>query len=183
MGLTWDNLAAAMAPELRMDLPPEWIVSEYRAHFPDDTPEQIFYRATTAGRSWPGQVIEADARAAAGAKATWVYRFDYQAFTRPELGAFHTADIPMVFGNLDSPASTSGNGTLPRAISNAMMSAFASMARTGRPVVRGLGAVWPAYTVPRRATMIFKPGIHVENDPRKWERELFARVPYIQPGS
>ncbi len=31
--------------------------------------------------------------------------------------------------------------------------------------------------------MIFDTTSRVENDPRQWERELFARVPYIQPGS
>ncbi len=61
--LDWSNLAERMAPELRMDLSPEWIVAQYRAQFPDWSPERIFYAATTAGRSWPGQVIEAEARA------------------------------------------------------------------------------------------------------------------------
>ena len=36
---------------------------------------------------------------------------------------------------------------------------------------------------PRRATMIIDANSHVENDPRAWQRELFARVPYIQPGT
>jgi para-nitrobenzyl esterase len=181
-GLTWDNLAAAMAPELRMDLLPEWIVSQYRAHFPQDTPETIFYRATTAGRSWPGQVIEADARAAAGAKATWVYQLDFQSPVKPDRGAPHTGDIPLVFGTLDAPGSISGTGAASRRLSGQMMAAFAALARAGRPEARGLPR-WPAYTLPDRATMLFDTVSRAANDPRKWERELFARVPYIQPGS
>ncbi len=31
--------------------------------------------------------------------------------------------------------------------------------------------------------MIVDVDSRVESDPRGWERELFARVPYIQPGS
>ena len=31
--------------------------------------------------------------------------------------------------------------------------------------------------------MIFDAAPRVENDPRRAERELFARVPYIQPGT
>ena len=31
--------------------------------------------------------------------------------------------------------------------------------------------------------MIFDTRSHIENDPRKWQRELFARIPYIQPGT
>src|SRR5207253_2699008 len=46
-GLTWDNLAGRMAPELKVDIKPEWVVSEYRRLFPAATPEQVFYAATT----------------------------------------------------------------------------------------------------------------------------------------
>ena len=66
-----------MAPELRVDAHPEWVVAEYRKLFPDHSPEQIFFAATTAGRSWRGQVEEADARARAGAP-TWVYQLDFR---------------------------------------------------------------------------------------------------------
>jgi para-nitrobenzyl esterase len=175
-GLNWDNLAARIAPELRMDLLPEWIVAQYRAHFPSDSPEQIFYRATTAGRSWPGQVIEADARAAAGAAKTWVYQFDYQSPVEPERGAPHTGDIPLVFGTLTAKGSISGADGKAEALSARMMAAFAALARGGDPG-------WPGYTLPRRTTMLFDVESRAVDDPRKWERELFARVPYIQPGS
>jgi len=42
----WDS---RIAPELRMDLSPEWIVAQYRARYPDWSVERIFYAATTAG--------------------------------------------------------------------------------------------------------------------------------------
>jgi para-nitrobenzyl esterase len=175
-GLTWDNLAAAIAPELRMDILPEWVVAEYRAHFPADTPFDIFYRATTAGRSWIGQVLEADARAAAGAKATWVYQLDFPSQIDPKRGAFHTHDIPLVFGTLGAEGSQTGTGDAARRVSGQMMSAFAALARTGKPG-------WAPYTLPKRATMVFDTVSRTVDDPRKWERELFARVPYVQPGT
>jgi len=181
-GLTWDNVAARMAPELRMDLLPEWVVARYREHFPSDTPEQLFYRATTAGRSWPGQWLEADARAAAGAKATWVYQVDFQSPTQPQRGAPHTMDIALAFGTLDAPGSFAGTGAAARTLSGQVMGAFAALARTGRPVAKGLPA-WAPYTLPNRATMVFDAPSRLANDPRKWERELWGRVPYIQPGS
>jgi para-nitrobenzyl esterase len=31
--------------------------------------------------------------------------------------------------------------------------------------------------------MIFDTESRFENNPRRWERELFARVPYVQPGT
>jgi para-nitrobenzyl esterase len=174
--LTWDNLAERIAPEIRMDILPEWIVAEYRAHFPQDNPRDIFYRATTAGRSWPGQYLEADARAAAGGKATWVYQVDYQSPTQPERGAPHTMDIALAFGTLDAPGSYTGTGPAAQKLSRQMMASFASLARSGRPG-------WAPYTLPKRATMVFDAESRVVADPRKWERELFSRVPYIQPGT
>ncbi len=175
--LDWANLAARIAPQLRVDAPPDWVVAQYRARFPAMTPTDILYRATTAGRSWPGQVIEAEARAAAGVPA-WVYQLDYSSPVRPGGGAAHTDDIPLVFGTLDAAGSVSGTGPAARALSQRMMAAFVSLARTGHP-----GRDWPRHTLPRRETMIFDTTSRVVDDPRRWERELFARFPYIQPGT
>jgi para-nitrobenzyl esterase len=179
--LDWSNLAERMAPELRIDLPPEWIVSQYRARFPGWSAERIFYAATTAGRSWPGQVIEADARARAGAP-TWVYQVDFQSPTQPRRGAPHTMDIALSFGTLEAPGSFTGTGEGARAASRAVMSAFTAFARRGDPNGAGFPQ-WPGYRLPQRATMVFDSVSRALDDPRRWERELFARAPYIQPGS
>ncbi|MFD1788413.1 carboxylesterase/lipase family protein [Sphingomonas floccifaciens] len=176
-GLTWDTLPARMAPELRIDLPPEWIVAHYRERFPRYSPMDVFYDATTAGRSWPGQVIEAEARARAGAPA-WVYQVDFASRTDPRRGAFHTMDIPLVLGTLDRPGSQTGTGTAAQAASAAMQSRFIAFAQTGIP-----DPAWPRYDLKTRSTMIFDVISRVENDPRRWQRELFARAPYIQPGT
>jgi para-nitrobenzyl esterase len=57
-----------------------------------------------------------------------------------------------------------------------MMAALIAFARHG-------SCAWPQYRTDRRTTMIFDAVSHVENDPRRWERDLFARVPYVQPGT
>jgi para-nitrobenzyl esterase len=179
-GLDWSNLAERLAPEIRIDLDPHWVVAQYRGQFPDWSPERVFYAASTAGRSWPGQVIEADARAAAGAERTWVYQLDRPSPLDPLRGAAHTDDIPYVFGTLDAPGSFSGTDSRARAISAAMIGAFAGLARTGTP---GL-AEWRPYTLPARDTLVIgEDAIACLTDPRRWERELWARAPYIQPGS
>jgi para-nitrobenzyl esterase len=179
--LDWDNLAERMAPELRMDISPEWVVARYREHFPQWSPERIFYAATTAGRSWPGQVIEADARAAAGTR-TWVYQLDFQSPTQPRRGAPHTMDIALAFATLDAPGSYTGTGPAARALSATMMKAFASFAAAGDPNAAGVPA-WPVYGLPDRQTMVFDLATRTVADPRRWERELFGRVPYVQPGT
>lgn len=178
-GLDWGNLAARIAPEVKVDLDIDWVTEQYRAKFPDWTPEQVFYAATTAGRSWPGQVIEADARAAAGAGATWVYQLDRPSPIDPLRGAAHTDDIPYVFGTLDAPGSMSGTDAGALATRDAMMKAFTGLAKTGRP---GL-ADWAPYRLPNRATLVVGDRIAMMDDPRRWERELWARAPYVQPGS
>ena len=161
-GLDWTNLAQRTGPELKVDISPEWVIAQFRARYPADTPEQIFHRAVTAGRSWRGQVEEAEARARAGAPA-FVYQLDFE-------NAQHTDDIGLTFGTMPDPTPAR------QAMSERVMQAFVRFARTGNPG-------WPAYTLPARQTMVFDSVSRVVNNPRAWERELFARVPYIQPGT
>ena len=180
-GLTWDNVAERMAPELRIDVLPEWVVAEYRREYPQWTPTEVFYQATTAGRSWRGQVIEAEARAAT-ANPAWVYQVDFTSRTDPRRGAFHTMDIPLSFGTLDAPGSQTGTAADAQAASKAVQDSFVAFATAGDPNHAGLQR-WPHYDLKTRATMIFDARSRVENDPRRWQRELFARIPYIQPGT
>ena len=161
-GLDFENLAERIAPEMRVDIHPEWVANQFRARYPDATPLELFHRITTAARSWRGQVGEAEARARAGAPA-FVYQLDFEA-------AKHTDDIGLSFGTIPAPTPAQ------QAMSDVLMDAFLRFARSGEPG-------WPAYELVHRQTMIFDTQSHVESDPRRWERELFARVPYIQPGS
>ena len=178
-GLTWDNLAERIAPEIKIDLDCHWIVAQYRARYPDWSAERVFYAATTAGRSWPGQVIEADARAAAGAAATWVYQLDRTSPLDPLHGAAHMDDLPYVFGTMAAKGSFSGTDTKAQATRDTMMAAFAGLAKSGRP---GLAA-WSPYRLPERATLVVGEAIGMVDDPRRWERELWGIAPYVQPGS
>ncbi|MCP3730882.1 carboxylesterase family protein [Sphingomonas sp. MG17] len=179
--LDWSNLAERIAPRLRIDAHPEWVVAEYRRHYPAWTPEEVFYAATTAGRSWRGQVIEAEERAKAAVPA-WVYQLDFASPVEPARGAAHTHDIPLVFGTIGAEGTVSGTGPAAQAASATMMRAFVNLAAKGDPNGAGLPA-WPRHTLPLRQTMMFDARSRVVNDPRKWQRELFARVPYIQPGT
>ncbi|MEG3122423.1 carboxylesterase/lipase family protein [Sphingomonas sp. GB1N7] len=180
-GLDWSNLAERIAPELRIDILPEWVVAQYRAQFPAWSPLDIFYGATTAGRSWRGQVIEAERRVEAGAP-TWVYQVDFASRTDPRRGAFHTMDIPLVFGTLGATGSQTGTATDARIASTALQDSFVAFAKTGNPDHSGLPH-WPRYDLAHRSTLLVDAPPTIVQDPRKWERELFARVPYIQPGT
>jgi para-nitrobenzyl esterase len=179
-GITWDNLPARMNAEVKVDLESHYVVAQYRAHHPDWAPEQVFYAATTAGRSWPGQVIEADARARSGAERTWVYCLTRRSPIDPLRGAAHTDDIPYVFGTLDVAHSQwgrsySGTDAGARATRDLLQGAFVRLANTGK-------AGWEPYRLPTRATLLASEHPRVENDPRGWERAMWAQAPYVQPG-
>lgn len=162
-GLDWSNLAARIAPEMRIDILPEWAVGEFRARYPKDNPEALFHRIVTAARSWRGQVEEADVRARAGRGNSFVYQLDFEQ-------AKHADDIGLAFG-------TTANATPAQsAMSKTVMDAFIRFAHSGNPG-------WEPYELDSRYTMVFDTDSRVVSDPRQWERELFARVPYIQPGT
>lgn len=162
-GLDWGNLAERIAPEMRIDVHPGWVVDQFRARYPDASPLELFHRIVTAARSWRGQVEEAEARARDGRANTYVYQLDFRQ-------AQHMDDIALAFGN------TEPRDREQRAMSNRMMDAFVRFARTGDPG-------WPAYDLSHRQTMIFDRESRVASNPRHWERELFARIPYVQPGT
>ena len=161
-GLDWTNLAARIAPEMRIDIHPERVTEAFRARYSGDSPEQIFHRIVTAARSWRGQVEEAEARARAIAPA-FVYQLDFEQ-------AKHTDDIGLAFGTVPDPTPAQ------TALSARIMDAFTRFARTGNPG-------WDSYDLKSRQTMLFDVKSQVVSDPRKWERELFGTVPYVQPGT
>jgi para-nitrobenzyl esterase len=180
--ISWDDLPAALARHMRVDIDPALVAAAYREAYPAYTPGEVFFAATTAGRSWRGQVEEADARARQGAP-TWVYRFDLP-WTEDggKWGAPHTVDIGYAFGNLDKTGAKPGEAAAARRVSDQLMQAFVALARSGTPGHAGLPH-WPHYRIPARATMIFDAETRVERDPRGKERALFAAVPFIQWGS
>ena len=181
LSLSWDQLPARLERDMVTDIPVGHVIEVYRKLYPDITPTLLFFRATTAGRSWRGQVIEAEARARQGAP-TWVYQLNWPAvIDGGKRGAFHTLDIPLLLRNT-AMSEDSGDGAEARALSAMMSDALLRFARTGDPNGGAL-AKWPEYDLARRGTMIFDKASKAENDPRKVERELFGVAPYIQPGT
>ncbi len=178
---TWENLPQCLVANSVKDVAPDHVIARYRELYPEKTPGQILLAATTAGRSWPGHLIQAEERARIGAP-TWMYQLD---FPSPEaggvLGAFHSLDIGLVFDNTARPSARTGDGPAARGLAGRMADSFVAFARTGDPNTRGLPA-WPRFDLDRRATMIFDRRCRIENDPRREERLLFAVAPYIKPG-
>lgn len=180
--LEWDDLPELLVPNMRVDIRPEHVVETYRKLYPRLSPTEVFFKATTAARSWRAAIVEAEERAKLGRGNTYVYQLDWGSPVQPEMGAPHGLDIPLVFGNLDAPGSITGTGEDARKVSTILQRAFAALARSGSPDHDGIPA-WRPYTLSARETLVIDLPPRMENDPRGAERRLFARVPYVQPGT
>lgn len=180
--LAWEQLPSRLAAHMRVDISPDEVVETYRKVYPDYSASDVFFAATTAGRSWRGQVEESDARARQGAP-TWVYQMDFGSpLDGGKWGAPHAFDIPLAFDNIDKEGSTTGTSRTARRVADQMSTAFINLARHGDPNHDGLPE-WQRYALPERQTMVFDKKTRLVNDPRKEERELFAKVPFIQWGT
>ena len=179
--MTWEQLPDKLIPNMRVDIQPEIVIAEYRRLYPQYSPSDVFFAATTAGRSWRGAVIEAEERARSGSPA---YAYQLNWATQRDGGKFgapHASDIQLVFDNIGKPGANAIGPTAQK-MADQMSETFIAFARTGNPNNK-LIPRWDNYTLARRQTMVFDVPSHLEDDPRGAERRLFAKVPYVQPGT
>lgn len=179
--LDWAQLPDRLRAQQYVDLDADTVVAEYRRLYPHYTPSEIFFAATTAGRSWRGAVLEAEARARQGAP-TWVYQLDWRSRAEPQRRAFHTLDIPLVFATTGVAGARSGDGDDARAMARRLGDALLALARHGDPNHAGLPA-WAPYSLARRETMVLDDDCQLMHDPRAGERLLYERVPFVQRGT
>jgi len=180
--LTWDDLPSRLATQMRADISPQRVVSEYRRLYPQYSPTDIFFAATTAGRSWRAAIIEAELRAQQGSPS-YAYQLDWKSpRDGGKWGAPHTLDIPLVFDNVAVPDSLTGASSDAQRMADLMSEAFIAFARTGNPNSKLLSG-WEPYQLPRRQTMVFNNPSRPEDDPRGAERRLFSSVPFVQQGT
>tara|TARA_R110000803_G_scaffold27651_10_gene64541 strand:- start:386 stop:1963 length:1578 start_codon:yes stop_codon:yes gene_type:complete len=180
--LDWLDLPARLSHHMRCDIDADEVISRYREIYPSYSPSDVFFAATTAGRSWRGQVEEADARARESGP-TWVYQMD---LASPDdggkWGAPHAIDIAHAFDNPGAEGSITGTAPDARRVADQLSRAFIALASAGDPNHAGL-PYWQRHTLPSRQTMVFGETTRLVNDPRKAERELFAKVPFTQWGT
>src|SRR5262249_10971305 len=153
-----------LAPNMRVDIQPENVIAEYRRLYPNYSPSDVFFAATTACRSWRGAIIEAEERAKSGA-AAYAYPLDSKSpRDGGKIGAARASDIQLVFDKIETPGATAvGPGAQPMA--DQMSETFIACARTGEPNNRHIPR-WEKYSLARRQTMVFAGPAHLEDDPR-----------------
>lgn len=181
--LTWDTLPASLRAQQYVDIDPDLVATEYRRLYPHYSPSEVFFAATTAGRSWRGAIEELEVRARDG-RNTWAYQLDWHPDDEEgqRMRAFHTLDIPLVFDNIAQPGARTGTTALAQRLADAMSEALLAFARKGDPCA-GATSAWAPYSLERRDTMIFDAVPRMQDDPRGGERRLYGRVPFVQRGT
>ncbi len=180
--LSWEELPARLAEAVYVDIDVDVVIAAYRRWYPEYSPTQVFFSASTAGRSWRGAIIEAELRAQQGAPV-YAYQLDYKSpLDNGKWGACHTLDIGLVFGNLDASESLTGTDANAQKVSAQLRDVFIAFAHRGNPNHRGLPE-WKPYHLPARETLVVNVQSKMVNDPRGQERELFNKVPYVQRGT
>ncbi|MGR3321126.1 MAG: carboxylesterase/lipase family protein [Pseudooceanicola sp.] len=147
------------------------------ALFPGESPAQIASRAMSEHMYRRNDRLAADLRSAAGYAPVHSYLFRWRtAALDGHLGCPHTACIPFVFGTTDVAQGMLGRPEAAAALSEKVMDAWLSFARTGDPNHSGLPD-WPAYNADVRPTMIFDDTCEVINDPMPELRALIDACP------
>ncbi|MCR6663180.1 MAG: carboxylesterase/lipase family protein [Luteimonas sp.] len=181
--LTWDTLPGKLRAQQYVDIDPTKVIDEYRRLYPGYSPSEVFFAATTAGRSWRGAIEELEVRAAQ-ANNTWAYQLDWHPTDEEgrRMRAFHTLDIPLVFDNIAQPGSRTGTSPQAQRVADAMSDALLAFARHGDPRT-GATQGWSPYSLDQRETMVFAGAPRLEHDPRGGERRIYQRVPFVQRGT
>ena len=185
--LSWETLPGRLSVVAQFlgDKKPDEVVRQYRKTYPSYSASDVFFAATTAFRSWRGQVIEAERRASQpeAAMHTWVYELDWRTpIDGGKWGAPHTLDIPLALDNVGIAEGMTGNGPEAVQLASLISDTWIAFARTGNPNHKGLPE-WRPYDLAKRATMSFAVPSRLVNDPRGGERRLIEQVPYTQPGT
>jgi para-nitrobenzyl esterase len=188
--LTWEQAPEALKNSVGQYLgsySPEQIIRRYREIYPERDAAHAVVAAAVAFRAWPGQVIEADRRAAdpRSQAHTWVYRIDWKV-PFPGHWSLHTIDLPFVFDNVALAPGMCGASAEEQAAAEPLATRMSEMliafARTGDPNCKAIPH-WPSYGLKDRDTMIFDNETRVEKDPRGEERVFAAGAHYRQPGT
>ncbi|MEO9133027.1 MAG: carboxylesterase/lipase family protein, partial [Sphingomonas sp.] len=169
--LEWPGLAVALESKVREPGP---LINGFRRLRPDATPSDLYFAITTeAGMGRNARIVQ-EKRAGPGMAPCYGYLVNWKSpVDGGKLRAHHGVELPMVFDTVADFPNLAPRATEAQALSNVMSRRWAAFARTGNPNVAGLSE-WPAYSDPRRATMIFDSPCTLRDDPLGAEQALIV---------
>ena len=156
------------------------VLAGYRAALPAASPSDLLVAICSDQNYRMGMIQAAELQAKADGAPAWLYLFTWRS---PAMGGTlrtpHTAELPFVFGNLDSAAEFTGHGNELPAVRRRMMELWATFARTGRPGAPDVPN-WPSYDGSSRPTMLLGTDARLAQDPGGAERQALRQVPRFE---
>ena len=143
------------------------VLDVYRETRPAATVDELMIALTTDHMFRIPAIRLAEARGARGEGKTWLYQFNWRS-RNDRLGATHALEIPFAFDNLDQPGVDAfiGAGPSPQHVADEVHRTWTRFIRDGDPG-------FPAYSLPRRETMVFDDASAVVADPESEERSVW----------
>jgi para-nitrobenzyl esterase len=145
------------------------VIAAFRASRPQASPWDLFV-AISSHRFHHGSYMLAERQSAATRTPIWMYSFEFDGAS--PIGPAHGLEIAYVYSN--ASAANSGKPDVA-AVERDMSEAWIAFARKGDPSHASLPA-WAPYTAESRVTMLFDAPSRIGIDPRREEREAYARV-------
>ena len=165
MTITEDELLARFRRQFRLDdQQARTLAAAYREDEPGLDAYGVLTRMSTDALFRVPLIGYAEAKSRASSAPVFMYNFAWP--VPVEAGRWlspHAADIAFAFGNLSMGACMTGGDADAEMVSDHVMTAFSSFARSGDPNVPGLPA-WKRYEPEHRATMVFDVACRVEDD-------------------
>lgn len=145
------------------------LLALYKRDHPQDSPSDLYFRISTDRGARFNAAKQAEMQLARGKTNVFMYYFQYNTpIDQGKLRSFHTADLPLIMRLTLFPET--------ERLSRQLSGAWAAFARNSDPSQNGLP--WPAYTIEKRATMVFdSTKSEAINDPDRDERIMINKLP------
>jgi para-nitrobenzyl esterase len=152
------------------------LAATYRSTYPELSPSERFFRATSDHMMRVPSILQAERKAAQAGAPAYLYLFTWPAdLMGAGVYAHHGAELPFVFDTIDENAARLGSSPAHRILCDQVRGAWGQFARSGDPNHQGLPR-WSPYASSSRETMIFDMPSRTEGDPGSAGRRAITPI-------